>query len=107
MDPLLPVGECMGEVVWLGIPGKRMYSLQVSVRCTLCMLVTIILARTHRIYNAYLLFMASNDSNSKHLPPLAAFLWLSRGGWTRSCDIRAYAILYGDFCIKSAKKFSR
>ena len=30
-----------------------------------------------------------------------------RGGWTRSCDIRAYAILYGDFCIKSAKKFSR
>ena len=29
-----------------------------------------------------------------------------RGGWTRSCDIRAYAILYGDFCIKSAKMFS-
>ena len=30
----------------------------------------------------------------------------SRGGWTRSCDIRSYAILYGDFCIKSAKKFT-
>ena len=34
-------------------------------------------------------------------------LYHLRGGWTRSCDIRAYAILYGDFCIKSAKKFSR
>ena len=30
----------------------------------------------------------------------------TRGGWTRSCDIRAYALLYGDFYIKSAKKFS-
>ena len=29
-----------------------------------------------------------------------------RGGWTRSCDIRAYAILYRDFFIKALKVFS-
>ena len=73
--------------------------------------------------NVWQLFLAQITPHSSKLAHQTSvleggFLWAlirkeinglddSRGGWTQSCDIPAYAILYGDFCIKSAIMFSR